>query len=346
MKSPDIALLKAEKQSKKAIQLITNKVKTDFSMRKIKTVQDYLRCIGHDEKEIREALHYRPDELSATVDRKWIVDRLDDLRIANDTYWWLQYNPPDTTYDTLQPASADLSINMGESQGIQTNDNQHTARTDTKHVEKEDHKNYDLPKSDKEKATLFWFQKKYAKELLEGIVTHNKHAQLLVAAAGHGKTFIIGAVLRRLFDMNFCDGKTMSPWPMFYVTKASVVEQTKRVLETSFNIDTELECKVTNYDQLRATLGEIFVKERTQVDGGIEYTDWTWSELLAPCVFVFDECQAAKNESSTQAKIVMAVSRIKRPVYCIFSSATPFTRVSEAKYFVVNAKLNLNIIGT
>lgn len=318
---------KQEKHAKRTVQLITNKVLAEHSFGKIKTLGDYLHELGHSDKHIKEVLHYRDNELARPLTYKDVKSLLDDLRISVETEYWLKKNPPKFIEEIPS-----VPIHIVDSQKL-----------DKEPIPLD--KDYGLVKSPKEKATLFWFQKRDTKRLLDGIRVHNYHAQMLVAEAGRGKTFIIGAVLRRLLDINFHVGKTISPWPYIYVTKASVVEQTKRVLEKDFSIDLVREVTVTNYDQLRCYFGELYVKEQTIVDGGIEYTAWKWNDVLAPCIFIFDECQAAKNRTSTQSKIVKAVSRIQNDhTYCIFSSATPFTRVSEAEYFVVNGRLDLTLI--
>lgn len=342
MKPKDNPWTKEELRARNNLKALTNKVKSDFSFKKIKTLRDYLHSIGQTDDRISNVLHYRDDELNRTINFKELKDRLEDLRIEQETAQWLSHYPPRIENNGgpdkigiseigVVEVSADLSLVVPPAQDLS--------------LIEDDAPDYGLPPSEKEKAFLFWFQKKYCNRLLDGITVHKKHGQLLIAGAGLGKTFIVGALLRRLLDRNFHHGRTISPWPYFYVTKASVVEQTKRVLQTQFSIDTVREVTVTNYDQLRATLGELYVKEKKVVSDGIEYSKWTWNDMIAPCVFILDECQAAKNENSTQAQIITAIHRIKNPeTYCVFVSATPFTRVSEGKYFVVNARLDTKMI--
>jgi len=129
---------------------------------------------------------------------------------------------------------------------------------------------------------------------------------MFLAPVGSGKTFVIGAVIRRLLDMGWHNGKTMSPWPFVYVTKASIVEQTKRVLENFFGIDTATECEVINIEQLRASFGALMLKCTTRVVDGEEQTEWNWRPGMHPLIIFWDECQILKNTDSTQSQIAQA----------------------------------------
>lgn len=171
-----------------------------------------------------------------------------------------------------------------------------------------------------------------------------KKAKYLVAAAGSGKTFAIGAVLRRLIDAGWHKKDTMSPWPIIYVTKSQVVTQTQRVLEQEFNIDTRNEVIVIGIDQLRARFGEMFVKETMKVVAGEEVYEFTWTPLINPKLIVWDEGHALKNHTSKQHKIALSFSKLPGVVQ-IFMSATPATRVSEFKCFVIGCGIKYNIPG-
>jgi hypothetical protein len=337
---------KQEKIAKSMVSKLTNRIKVEFSTHKINTLGDYLLALGHSKDEIKNTLHYRDNELNQNITFKELKERLDDLRIEVDTRYWLLRNPPlEITYDNTKEvgdnerkSGADASQHSDKDSLNEDGDNKAGISTKTVGEVGED---TSLPASNKEKCTLFWFQKRDAKKLLDGITIHNRRAQMLVANAGYGKTFILGALIRRLLDIEFLKGKTVSPWPIFYVTKATVVEQTKRVLTDKFSIDTIDEVVVTNYDQLRATLGTLFLEEKTIIEAGIPYRKWVWKPIIHPIIFIFDESQSAKNNTSTQSEITIAVHKIESPhVYCIFSSATPFTRISEAQYFVLNARID------
>jgi len=168
-----------------------------------------------------------------------------------------------------------------------------------------------------------------------------KHGQYLIAKPGDGKTWIIGATLRRLIDAKW-HKQTISPWPIFLITKASVVLQTKEVMENCFNIDTTFEVNIIGIDQLRSRFGELFLTEETVVEGGMEKLMWKWKPIIHPILLVIDEGHIAKNEGSTQHKILVSFCNLPN-VYVIWSSATPFTRVCEAKAFCLSTKLTIPI---
>lgn len=203
-----------------------------------------------------------------------------------------------------------------------------------------------LPLSPLIKCKLYPFQDRAAKKLVDNIIL-GKRGQLLRAEVGVGKTYIIGRVIRHLLDINFLQGKTFSPWPVAYITKATVVEQTKRVLHDAFGIDIVNEVCVINIEQLRSQFGSLMVKDETVVTNGKEHIIWRWRKNIHPCLFFLDECQVVKNTDSTQSKIIQAIANIDdKNIYSIFFSATPFLRVSEAKAFVVNCRLSTNGFGT
>src|ERR1700743_3954550 len=171
-----------------------------------------------------------------------------------------------------------------------------------------------------------------------------KRAQYLIAAAGSGKTYAMGAVLRRLIDAGWHKKNCMSPWPIIYVTKASVVTQTQRVLEKDFQIDTRNEVIVIAIDQLRARFGEMFVREQMKIVGGEEHVTYQWTPMINPKLIIWDEGHALKNNTSKQHKIALSFS-VLPGVIQVFMSATPATRVSEFKCFVIACGIKYNIPG-
>lgn len=221
----------------------------------------------------------------------------------------------------------------------------------------------------KQEAELRYFQVDAAAHYFKGFVRDNKRAQLLRAGVGVGKTYIIGQLLRWLWDTNFHVGPVYSLFPYTVVTKAPIVTQTERVLRDKFGLPVGKYVGgvlVTNYDQLRASLGDIMIQWHTQIVNGEEVLFPVWRDTIHPCVIVWDECQSLKNTGSTQTEIARAYSRIpdkyipedepmpKHPTWIephikklpnnkvsmpntwqLFSSATPFTTVEEAKTFAL-----------
>jgi hypothetical protein len=173
----------------------------------------------------------------------------------------------------------------------------------------------------------------------------SKKAVMILASTGTGKTFVAGAILRRLLDRNFAEGKTWGHVQFIYVTRSTVVEQTKRVFHNYFGINTATEVEVINIEQLRSRAGEMWVNRKLTIENGEEVEKWEWKKLINPCVLMLDECQAVKNETSTQHKILCAYSAIETPTTQFFISATPFTRVSEAKAFAIATRKDISHLG-
>ncbi|HTH22921.1 MAG TPA: DEAD/DEAH box helicase family protein [Nitrososphaeraceae archaeon] len=195
------------------------------------------------------------------------------------------------------------------------------------------------------RAKLIKFQDKAARQLWKKLMLEGKPSTILQAAVGLGKTFMLGRLIRAIIDSGYLDGKTVSPWPIMYVTKPSVIEQTKRVLVKFFGIDIVTKCHVTSYDQLRATFGSQFIKVETVVKAGEAHLVYRFLPNVHPCIFIWDECHSLKNEDSQQHKIGAAVNNIDPNSYFgkhvkqIFTSATLCTSVAEAKCMVVSTRM-------
>jgi hypothetical protein len=194
------------------------------------------------------------------------------------------------------------------------------------------------PKPPKQNATLLPKQAETARLLLKDLYG-GMRGQLLQAKTGCGKTYMIGSVLRNLIDAEFFKDKTMSPWPIVYITKASIVTQTYRVLAEEFGLRIGRDVQLLNIEQLRSQFGSIYLEKKLHIIDGREYVKWEWRPIIHPCLFVLDECQQVKNEDSEQSQIMQAANEIEATfgasVYFIYMSATPFTRVAEAKCFAV-----------
>lgn len=188
-------------------------------------------------------------------------------------------------------------------------------------------------------VTLFGAQAQAAKQIITGFTIDKKRAQLLRGGVGSGKTYVVGAVLSKLEEMRFVnDTNCLSPWPIVWITRASIVEQTKRVCRDKFGLDVINRVIVVNIEQMRSKFGEFMVECETKVELGQPHLVWKWKKLFHPRVIVVDESQLAKNVNSTQSKIICALADLPPESDCfvLCVSATPFMRVTEAKYFAVN----------
>ena len=170
--------------------------------------------------------------------------------------------------------------------------------------------------------------------MCDNILKHKRRAMLLLASTGTGKTFMFSGTVRRLLDTGFTNGKTFGVVHILIVTRSTIVEQTDRVLLNNYKTGIKDAVEVLNIEQLRSRAGKQWVDEVTYIEDGIEKTKWVWKPFLHPCVVVWDECQALKNEGSIQHQIACALNDMPN-VTQIFVSATPYTRVSEAKCFAV-----------
>lgn len=312
----------------KQFKHLTNRIRGAFSFKKIKVFQDYLIEMGYTIDYCRAA--YNTQELQDNITISKLNELLQDYDISQRVRLWLRYNPPTPDTDLYETFGkvfipfevTDSSIIKLESQDKQSNEDD----------------DYGLPPRENSKVNLYWHQKKATAEALTKVCIQKKRCLLVVAATGTGKTFIAGEFIRRVIDNSFIK-QSFSPWPIVYVTKASIVEQTKRVLKNLFEIDTIKQCSVINIDQLRSSFGELYIEEKIIVQDGISHVQYHWRPIIHPLIFILDECQVVKNPDSTQSKLIQALAEITVPIYIIFMSASPFTKVSETKAFVLNCHL-------
>jgi len=214
--------------------------------------------------------------------------------------------------------------------------------------------------------SLFWFQKKAVKEILDKLLGFDvatcptvaelkakwhsliavlpEHEQrnvvksgvAVLAATGTGKTFIVAATIRYLVDIGWADDKTFGSTKYLNVTRASIVEQTKRVF-LKFGLSLRDGVEVLNIEQLRSRAGAVWIKTDQVIVNGQEQTVVKWKAPIAPAFIAWDECQALKNEGTQQHNIAAAYNDVPGTAQ-LFVSATPFTRVSEAKCFAVSTR--------
>ena len=360
MKDKPLPGAKLRKQRLNSLQLAISKGRIDLSMHKLKTYEDILKFFG---LATIEGITFATDKDLSIAEYNVVViaieNKLRDKLAAEATAERNKLNnitstpnaPEQTTTegvsngdgrrDTSVPSSNDSSDAASSSLDIGTH---------AKHpLDRPDLKEKWMPECPNQKAILFPHQAKAAKDIMWKLFVENKRAVLLRAPVGSGKTFIFGEVDAWLWNHKpkpWFIGKTFSPIPSLTVTKASIVEQTTRVAENLFGLDPIRQVSTLHYDALRSSVGERMIENIRIVEDEEPRLDWKWIPGLNPLMFKFDECQSAKNEKSQQSQITQKVSLIEDPnVKCIFSSATPFTRVSEAKYFVVNAKIPYDLTG-
>lgn len=241
-----------------------------------------------------------------------------------------------------------------DSKKIETSDDFNSSKSVDKTTQKEKEENeeglvsdkdYGLIPSPNEKAKHFWFQKKAIKQLYDKIVKEKRTGILLLAGTGTGKTYMVAGTERRLLDLEYHNGKTFSHMPYLYVTKTTILEQTKRVFSNLYKINPLEDIEIINIEQLRSKAGQFWVKEEVRIVDGQEDSFWSWKPNIQPCVIFLDESQGAKNRDSTQSKIIYAYNNLPKNVCLVSISATPFTRVSEAQAFAVSTHRPLDHLG-
>lgn len=176
-------------------------------------------------------------------------------------------------------------------------------------------------------------------------------AFMLIAEPGIGKTYIIGAIVKNFIEQGLIEKSgTHAPWPVFYITRATIKAQTEGVLKDGFNLDTTNTVNVYNIEFLRSMLGTTFVKEQLVIKEGIEELKFKWKLNIHPVLVIWDECQALARDISIQTQIAISLSELGYTegnirVTQVFVSATPFSKISETKCFSIATKKSWDHYG-
>lgn len=343
---------KIYKTQREVVKKLSNKVLSQFSFNNCKTWKDVYKFVGYDETYINRTYFKFEQEKQVTI--KELKSYLDDMRLSLEVAIWLKENPPVYEKEEIQTDRSRLGTlpefdnkNLDSTSAKQPIQNPQSGTIDSKPDESgyNNTNNYGLSESQKEKAFLYYFQKKAAAEIINKVVKDKLPAVLLIASTGTGKTFITGAVDRRLKDISFTKDKTWGHVEYLSVTRSTVVEQTKRVLRNFFGINHPSDTEVINIEQLRSRAGELWIENKNIIVNGEEQEVWKWKPLINPVVIFLDESQGVKNDSSAQHKIIISFSEISTSTTIIHISATPFTRVSEAKAFAISTKKDISHLG-
>jgi len=162
----------------------------------------------------------------------------------------------------------------------------------------------------KQVCELYPFQLKLAKSIYKAFL-NGDYGALLRMNVGDGKTYVFGQVIRWLYDSGWiAKHKQFAPFPVCVFTKASIVEQTSRDLESEFGLQVPQEVLVINYEALRSKFGAMFIEEKTKVVYGEVVKSYHWRPFLNPIFVVLDEYQCLKNTDSTQSEIIQALNEV------------------------------------
>jgi len=335
---------KLRKQRVAALQGHLNKCRMDISLGKLKTYEDVFARLGLSPTDPPWAGKSGPVTVSkfgADIETPLSLQLAAKFRAEITAATQPTTNEPPTILPATDPAGG-ASEAQPEADGQAPEHDPPDEEDETHPVEHTEYWQEDLPTR---KCTLFRHQRHDAQCMLYNLYVLNRRAYLLKRGVGAGKTFSYFEVISQLWRLNWFRGRSFSPWPVCIVTKASIVEQTRRVGIERFGLDPHRQFKVINYDALRASAGKSMITTTTIVEDGIPRKRWDWQPGVHPMLFILDEGQSAKNETSQQSEICQAIARIQDPnLRVVVASATPFMRVSEAKYFVLNCHLEYSVI--
>jgi len=339
------------KKQRHSLLVLCNRISSAFNFKQIPTWGDVFKMEGMSSTEIQNAF---PEEQHKAVMWPELKKHLEELKMRLELEIGRSVNgeikPAEKDESPLATVSISDAISEAENDGNKADPV--VAPMPPAAAFKEQNKeptealtsdnDYGLHPSPNEIAFHFWFQKKLIKEIWDGIIVHDMHGQLILSSTGTGKTFMAAGLIRRLLDIKFADDKTYGHVKYLYVTRASIVEQTKRVFKKFYNIGIRDSVEILNIEQLRSRAGQLWIKEEIKIIGGEEAVEYKWRKMVNPVVILWDECQALKNPGSIQHQIGASANDIESDIYQVFISATPFTRVSEAKCFAVSTRKDIS----
>ncbi len=316
-KEPSPAELKADKKLRSDLTILLNNIRQDWSFRKLTTWADVYKRIGFADydKRANSAVTLTYPDLKA-----YLQTLVDEQELAIKKKYEVRAATIEALAKEPEPPKEE-GLHSDNNYGFVPSPNQHPSLFN------------------------YWFQKKAIVELNKKLIDEGKKGVLLLAGTGTGKTFMVAGVARQMLDLVYEEGKTFSHIPYLYVTRTTVVEQASRVLNNFYNIDTVNTVMTINIEQLRAKAGQFWIKEEIKIVEGEEKVKYVWKKGLQPCVLFLDESQGTKNTDSTQSQILCAYNDLKDNAQLVSISATPFTRVCEAKCFAVSTRRPLEHLG-
>lgn len=161
----------------------------------------------------------------------------------------------------------------------------------------------------------------------------------IIAPTGQGKTYVCAATLRMLaqfYPDRFAINGIRTPWIVIQPPKA--IAQTMGVF-----MEYGVMAIVTSLASLRASLGELMIEWKTVIVNNTPTLYPYWNLDMAPAGIWVDESQQVKNEDSTQSLIIESAGFHGIPI--VFASATPYSRVKQARIIAVTLAPEITYSG-
>jgi len=196
-----------------------------------------------------------------------------------------------------------------------------------------------------QKAELLYFQQEAAELAMYQVLGPPKmHGFYLRAKTGTGKTYFGGQFIRWMKDIGYVKD-CLSPYPIAWFTKASIVDQTTEDLENEFGL-TGQDVLILNYEALATTKGrQLFIDVEVKIEHGEEVVYYTWNPVTCPWICIFDEAHTEKNPGSKQFRLRHALNDMEKYPFVwdkllqVRMSASPFSRLVSATNFVVSTRM-------
>jgi hypothetical protein len=382
MKS-DNPIEKQQAKARKNLLILHNGIKSEWNFGSIRTWHSLYKRLGFEEQyinkqtdgplsfeELKKYLQLQTDEQEQRF-KEGVNGEIKTEKECNNTSSKAEYVLPNLHEYVLPSLPVETEHNDSkkviEISATVTKDEPDSNKSDEAGLNNSN--DYGLVNNPNWKAFHYWFQKKAIKEALDKILGFDtslcegkweklvelwndptipkkpKRGILILSGTGTGKTFIVSAIVRILWDLEYHTTRTFSHIPYLWITKNTVVEQASRVLKNFYCLNPVNDVEVINIEKLRSSSGQLWLQEEVVVENGEARSIWKWKPVINPCVIFFDESQGAKNTSSTQSKIICAYNDLKRNAILVSVSATPFTRVAEAKSFAVSTRRPLDHLG-
>lgn len=204
--------------------------------------------------------------------------------------------------------------------------------------------------------SFYTFQQTAYEKTIENLFTKNYCGTLLTAPTGHGKTPLALEVARYCLRSDWIKdlqarrkGHTYFT-KVLYIGPASVLTQTRRKaweMHGLKHMSTSLMC--FSYGFLSSQFGRMFITPGVKMVGGELVEFFRWNTENIPALIIFDESQYLMRQESNRSRVAVdgLCNTLEEfylrehyiPCKILHLSATPFARISEARYFALHCRI-------